>query len=313
MSEHDDASENLACMEIWGGNHRMSSHVQLEGIQAWVYSNPHGKAAQGGDIHYVSSCATGRITRILLADVSGHGEQVASHSLELKRTMHRYINHISQENLVRDINRQFTQSTRQGRFATAVALTYFSPTGELTFCNAGHPSPLLYKASTSRWQYLEQAIDSGEPCTNLPFGILEQTEYQQSTVSLEPGDMILVYTDSLIDAKQNGCRIGLEGLLNLVSGLDGTQADVVVQQLAKLATPEASPDITGDDCCILLFSVTSKGKISLRQKLMAPWFMLKSLRSIFRAKERLPLPLPEWSLRNIGGFFINRLNKKSKK
>ena len=197
------------------------------------------------------------------------------------------------------------------RAATAIALTYFSPTGELTFCNAGHLSPLLYIARTARWQYLEQAIDDGAPCTNLPFGIEETTEYQQSTVTLEPNDLILVYTDSLIDAKQNGRRIGPDGLLSLVASFDVTQPEFLVQQLAK--STESNSSTATDDCSILLFSILSKGKISFRQKLMAPWVMLKSLRRVFRAKERLPLPLPEWSLRNIGGFFINHLNKKSKK
>src|SRR5690606_40547076 len=41
-------------------------------LDAWIYSKPHG-GKQGGDVHYVSSCAAGMLTRLLVADVRGHG------------------------------------------------------------------------------------------------------------------------------------------------------------------------------------------------------------------------------------------------
>ena len=70
-------TRHMQCMEIWGGNQMVDNHVVMPGLDAWVYSRPYGQAAAGGDVHYVSSCATGRITRLLIADVSGHGSQVA--------------------------------------------------------------------------------------------------------------------------------------------------------------------------------------------------------------------------------------------
>ena len=47
-------------MEVWGGNQPADSGVIMPGLDAWVYSRPHGEATAGGDVHYVSSCATGR-------------------------------------------------------------------------------------------------------------------------------------------------------------------------------------------------------------------------------------------------------------
>jgi len=48
-------------MEIWGGNRFVETGVELPGLDAWVYSRPHGGAEGGGDVHYVSSCAAGMI------------------------------------------------------------------------------------------------------------------------------------------------------------------------------------------------------------------------------------------------------------
>ena len=101
----DAAGKHMQCMEVWGGNHHIDTSVVLPGLDAWVYSQPHGgglastgggkvegvggrdgvgnregggnRDGGGGDVHYVSSCASGMIARILVADVAGHGTSVA--------------------------------------------------------------------------------------------------------------------------------------------------------------------------------------------------------------------------------------------
>lgn len=74
----DQAEPNrMQCMEVWGGNQAVERSFQTPGLKIWVYSRPYGQAVGGGDVYYISSCASGRITRMLLADVSGHGELVA--------------------------------------------------------------------------------------------------------------------------------------------------------------------------------------------------------------------------------------------
>ena len=61
----------LQCMEIWGGNRAVENAVSVHGIDAWVLSEPHGGGERGGDVHYVSMCGAGKISRFALADVSG--------------------------------------------------------------------------------------------------------------------------------------------------------------------------------------------------------------------------------------------------
>ena len=78
--------------------------VAFGGLDAWVYSKPYGGAQQGGDIYYASSCATGRITRLLLADVSGHGQKVAATAADLRTLMRRFVNRLDQTEFVRLLN-----------------------------------------------------------------------------------------------------------------------------------------------------------------------------------------------------------------
>jgi len=129
----------MSCMEVWGGSQLTERRVEFAGLDTWVYSKPYGQAQRGGDVYYASSCATGRITRLLLADVAGHGSSVAATAADLRLLMRRFVNRLDQTEFVRLLNRQFGELSRQSVFATAVVSTFFEPTRRLSVCNAGHP------------------------------------------------------------------------------------------------------------------------------------------------------------------------------
>lgn len=67
----------LQCMDIWSGNRSVENEVSTPGMDIFVYSQPCRGESRGGDVHYVSLCAGGVVTRLILADVSGHGERPA--------------------------------------------------------------------------------------------------------------------------------------------------------------------------------------------------------------------------------------------
>ena len=121
------------------------------------------------------------------------------------------------------------RAAQEVRFATAVIQTYFAPTDHFIVCNAGHPRPLLYRAATREWRLFddkspglldsEHAKESG--ITNLPLGILAPTTFPQFATRLEPGDIVVSYTDALIEASNADAeQLGEEGLLRLARGLD---------------------------------------------------------------------------------------------
>src|SRR5437016_1071441 len=58
--------QHMTCMEVWGGNQFTTQGVEFGGLDTWVYSKPYGEAHSGGDVYYASSCATGRISRLLV-------------------------------------------------------------------------------------------------------------------------------------------------------------------------------------------------------------------------------------------------------
>src|SRR5688572_14911704 len=210
----DDPGEGqtMQCMEVWGGNQVVDKSVSMAGLDAWVYCRPYGQSDGGGDVYYVSSCATGRITRLLVADVSGHGAAVCDVAGQLRGLMRRFVNYLDQTRFVASMNAQFAANTAAGCFATAVVTTFFGPTNHLSLCNAGHPPPLLYRAATREWRYLRGMaaaedsdlapdFDAEEAPANIPLGIDDLIRYDQFEVDLKVGDLVLCYTDSLVESK----------------------------------------------------------------------------------------------------------------
>jgi serine phosphatase RsbU (regulator of sigma subunit) len=221
MSQHQDehfVGRALQCMEITGGSQAVEQSLATPGIDAWVFSRPFEGAEGGGDVHYLSLCGGGVITRVILADVSGHGADVADVSVSLRALMRKNINNKSQTALVRALNKQFTELAQLRRFATAVVATYLAVGQTLTVCNAGHPRPLWRRADTGQWALLDQDVGSAG---NLPLGLDDETPYNQFTVPLGRDDLVLFYTDALIEAADpSGRQLGEEGLLALVRGLE---------------------------------------------------------------------------------------------
>src|SRR5919107_1849739 len=103
----DNPAQHMQCMEVWGGNQIVDSGVVMAGLDAWVFCRPFGASDAGGDVYYVSSCATGRITRLLVADASGHGSAVCDVAANLRTLMHKHVNQIEQTRFVRSMNQQF--------------------------------------------------------------------------------------------------------------------------------------------------------------------------------------------------------------
>ena len=261
----------LQCMEIWGGIEPVERAVSTPGLDLWVFSQPFEGDAQGGDVYYVTLCGGGIITRIVVADVSGHGSSVAEFSLSLRSLLRKNINQKSQKRLVERLNRQFTEMAALRRFATALVVTYLASTNRLTVCNAGHPHPLLYSAATGTWSLLAPHADGADHGGNLPLGLDEETRYQTFDLALARGDRVVFYTDALIEAAdESGKLLGEQGLLDAASRLDakvnspGEFGPGLLREIERYRSePEAGDDVT---LIVLHHSASGPRRLSVVEK-----------------------------------------------
>jgi len=323
----------MQCMEIWGGNRRVTTHVAMAGIDVWVYSRPFRDSTRssdltngesGGDIHYLSACATGRITRMIVADVSGHGAAVAAVASSLRRLMHKFSNYIDQSRFVEAVNQRFNQlreesAAAEGLFATAVVASYFAPTDELTICNAGHPRPLLFDSRAQTWHSLDVVASRTTPA-NLPLGVLDDVPYDTRALTLAPDDLVVIFTDPLIelrDARAHGRLNGEAGLVEILNTIHNPRAETLIKELLDKAaaytnaprSPEdGEPELNDDVTILVLRRNQSKPKPSIKLSLMgAVRVIANAVRSVF-ARD-VPLSLPEPRVDAIFGSLADRFNR----
>ena len=134
-------ARHIACAEIAAGNERTASLLELPGLVAWVHSVPVGPVDAGGDVHYVSLCPSCIVSRIALADVSGHGQAVAALGEKLRELMKRHLRELPQVGLMRELNQAVREELGDVHYATMVAVGWHSRRGLLVMTNAGHPHP----------------------------------------------------------------------------------------------------------------------------------------------------------------------------
>jgi sigma-B regulation protein RsbU (phosphoserine phosphatase) len=218
-------AHRLACLELRGGNHLATYAARLPGLAAWVSCNPFGPSQRGGDLYYLSACSHGSIARVVIADVSGHGEKVNVAAVNLQNALRQHIDLWDQSVLIRDLNESFFQDERHVKFATAFLGSFASESGDLLFTNAGHMLPLWYRASTQAWSYLPDFIPEPNEVSDLPLGLIPGTEYHQTAVSLAVGDLLILYTDGINESENEaGYQLGLESLLAMAGTLPVSSA-----------------------------------------------------------------------------------------
>ncbi len=305
------ATQHMQCMEVWGGSQLTSRGVAFGGLDAWVYSKPYGNAQHGGDVYYASSCATGRISRLLLADVSGHGTSVAATAADLRTLMRRFVNRLDQTEFVRLLNQQFAAMSKAGTFATAIVATFFEPSRRMTICNAGHPRPLIYRAAQKKWDFLGHDGKPGATPSNIPLGLLEMSEYEQFDVELEPGDCVLSYTDALMESNDaNGDMLGENGVLRIARLLGDLEPEKLIDALLREIAERYPENLSDDDVTVLL--VRANGRplhFSFKEKLEALRRFSRTLLSSLNPRaERAPFP--DAKLANIGGAIIPALGRR---
>ncbi len=130
----------------------------------------------------------------------------------------------SLQELVQGLNRYSCAHSRGGLRFTTAFLAEFSPaSGELHFVNAGHNAPVLLRSSG-----VVERLEAG----GLPLGIRGEAPYDTGLKVLAPGDLLLVFTDGLVEAVNDRDEEFGEGrMLASLSTLRGAAAEVVVRRL----------------------------------------------------------------------------------
>lgn len=210
--------------------------------QAGVLASLIPARAVGGDLYEVISLPGGRIF-VAVGDVSDKGIPAAllmSRVVTLAKLLVPGTADLGE--LLRTLNRQLADGNAECMFVTLFCVILDPASGEARCACAGHNPPLAVRHRTVS----ELTVASGPP-----LGLFEGAAYSESTIRLEPGERLLMYSDGIteaFDAQQR--QFGVERLVATAGriGLSGTVEQLGSAVLADVAafagsTPQ-SDDIT---------------------------------------------------------------------
>jgi len=195
----------------------------------------------GGDYYDFIKRDDGRLV-IALGDVSGKGTAAALLMSSLHAAIHAQAgSHDTLVGTISAVNRYLAENIPSNRFVTLFCAELDPESGALSFLNAGHNPPLIVHASGT----VEQLAAGG-----LPLGIKADAEYREGRTQLQPGDVLVIYSDGVTEAgSPSGEEFGPTRLYECVSrNVDASAAgirDRIESALTKFSQgTRAADDIT---------------------------------------------------------------------
>lgn len=181
------------------GEMQLARRVQSELLPKAASVSPHIDFAAsavaadhvGGDFYDLFESDSGKVS-IVLGDVSGKGIPAALLASVLQGAI-RSSTAARHETACERINAMLCERSVSGQFATLFWGIFDPLSGTLKYVNAGHGSPLLIKKAQGRTEKLSE----GGPV----LGLLPRAGYSASTVQIEAGDTLVVYSDGISEAE----------------------------------------------------------------------------------------------------------------
>jgi len=193
------------------------------------------------------SAAEGGKLMLVVADVAGKSVPAAL----LMATMQASLRTVAGDDapldsLVARLNRYASAYSLDGRrFTTAILGLYDTASGELTYVNAGHNAPILRRANTSM-----EFLDKG----GVPLGIMASAVYETGTVTLRSGDTLIMFTDGVVEAfNEGGEEFGNGRWLNTIRSLPAGSAAQALQFLMRQVDDFVGATRQSDDITCLVF------------------------------------------------------------
>ncbi|HII76886.1 MAG TPA: SpoIIE family protein phosphatase [Methanolinea sp.] len=187
---------------------------------------------------------------LLVADVSGKGVPAALF-MALSRIVVRVnaLWHRDRARAIYDANNIITQDSKSGMFVTLFFGTLREEDRTLTYVNAGHNPPVVFR---NRTRTLEELLPTG-----IVLGAVENREYSSRIVTIGPGDVIVMYTDGVTESINTAEELFGEDRLNaIIRENAGLSAKEILEQILLAVQDYTSGMPQFDDITLLVIKGT---------------------------------------------------------
>jgi serine phosphatase RsbU (regulator of sigma subunit) len=217
---------------------------ELPAVPGLEVGSVYESAAQvdvGGDVYDFLELADGRLA-VVLGDVTGHGID-ATADMAMAKFVFRSLarEHSEPSEFLAHANEVVVGEIAVGKFITMAYLT-IDPRGEVICASAGHPEPRIVRPDG-------QVV--GLVCGGLALGIDASQEYEQVEASLPEGGAVVLYTDGVIESRQERELFGVERLDELLAANAQRPAQELADAVLAACRAFAGGDLP-DDCAIVV-------------------------------------------------------------
>ncbi|MCM2465065.1 PP2C family protein-serine/threonine phosphatase [Methanoculleus oceani] len=219
---------------------------EVPGIELAALSLPAKEV--GGDFYDAFPLPGGR-TALVIADVSGKGVPAALF-MALSRTVLRANSLVprSAREAVSEANMLIAEDAKSGMFVTLFYAVADPAKKTLTYVNAGHNPPLLFRS------------DGGRPLelkgTGIILGVMPDADYGEETVNLESGDIVLLYTDGITEAiNPDEEQFGEKRLIETIAGCRDLSPAGIVEKVRDAVVKFSGDEPQFDDLTIMVLRV----------------------------------------------------------
>jgi sigma-B regulation protein RsbU (phosphoserine phosphatase) len=201
-----------------------SKAPKVPGLDFAAWSETYDRA--GGDYYDYAELPGDRLA-VIIADVSGHGPAAAVVAAMLNAILHAFgANRSGRDTppspgeVLNFANAQLAAKQIEQSFVTAFLGAWDPSTRTFTYARAGHNPPLLLKSSG--------AVVWLDAVGSLPLAILDETTYAEHVQPLDRGDVLVLFTDGIVEAaNESREHFGEERLLATLRSANGSAADIV--------------------------------------------------------------------------------------
>ncbi|MGV3517324.1 PP2C family protein-serine/threonine phosphatase [Luteitalea sp.] len=198
----------------------------------------------GGDFYDILPRADGHVL-VILGDVAGKGTPAALlMALFLAMTRTLLDEALPPAGLALRLNEQLMRHSPRSRFITAFIGLFDPRSGEVRYVNAGQNPPMVRRAS-GRLEWLAP--------TGMALGLSRKASYDQATITLSDGDVLLAYSDGITEAESpNGASFEEEGLRVLADQMDGMRAGDIARVVIDAVKTHTDDSTLFDDLTVLV-------------------------------------------------------------
>lgn len=213
-----------------------------------------GKRAVCGDFYDFVPLSDGRMG-IVLGDVCGIGPPAANDAALTRYTLRSFISEESDvARLMERMNEHISAHMGSERFVRLLFGALDPERARLEYVAAGHVPPVVYRAESKEVEWLHEG--------DMALGIEPSVAYKSGKISLDPGDMLVLYTDGVTEASRLGRPFGQGKFSDIVGEYGVGTPGELVQAIRRSVEMWSFGSELRDDLALIVCQVTPDTAIS---------------------------------------------------